>query len=504
MAGRLTKDRFDDEQSPSRRLLWRPGRMGGSRDLSAKEDRIVVAMVIASSATVLSVTASGVSAPAIARAFNTDVTGLLWVINSYALATTGLLLPGGSAADRFGHRRVLLVGLWAFVFASIWCALAGNLSELVGARIAQGAAAALVTPSVLATLDESFGTSKQAAAVGKWTAGAAIASIAGPAVGGLATDRAGWRWSFVVPIPFALLALGLAWRDSPRLSDGFQRERMDWSGGTLIAAFFSSAAVGILRAGGSGWSDRLALASLGVAVLTAAGVAAHQLTAERPVIPRHGLASRRFMLLNAYTFLAYFALAGGTLVTTLLLQIDLGWTATTAGAAVIPVNLLLVALSPAASRATRHFGTSRLLAAGAALLGIGLLALVRVRDGSSYVGTVLPAVVVWGAGLALIVAPLTAGVMGTVEDNDVGVATSLNAAAASFAALLATAGLPALASTTTDLSSLASDTGLHRAALISSSAAFVAALIIWPWRPTARGRLELMRRRAGREPRIHR
>ena len=408
---------------------------------------VVAGSVLGSGAVFLESSVVNVALPAIARDFHVGVVGLQWVINGYLLTLSALMLLGGALGDRFGRPRVFAIGCVAFAIVSGGCALAPGLISLVGLRVIQGAAGALLVPNSLAMLDTAFAGEERGAAIGQWAAWSAVSTAAGPFAGGWLVNAFNWRWVFSAVILFALAAAlivvryiasgrvrGAAGRDA--------RERIDYLGaalGTLALAGI----VGALMAGPAiGFRDwRVLAAGAGGVVCMAAFIVAER-RARTPILPLAIFRSQQFSGVNATTFLVYAALSGLFFLLMPQLQGNLHYSALRAGAALTPANVIMLVFSPIAGRASARIGPRVLMTVGAIVAAVGMLLFARVQAGASYLTTILPAIVIFGIGLSILVAPLTSAVLSAVKESDTGIALGINNAVARLAGLIATAALP--------------------------------------------------------------
>jgi EmrB/QacA subfamily drug resistance transporter len=408
---------------------------------------VVAGSVLGSGAVFLEGSVVNVALPAIARDFHVGVVGLQWVINGYLLTLSALMLLGGALGDRFGRPRVFAIGCVAFAFASAGCALAPGLVALVGLRVIQGAAGALLVPNSLAMLDTAFAGEERGAAIGQWAAWSAVSTAAGPFAGGWLVDALNWRWVFSAVILFALAAALIVVRHIASgavkvAAGGNARERIDYFGaalGTLALAGI----VGALMAGPAiGFRDWRVLAAGvgGVACMAAFMIVERRV--RTPILPLEIFRSRQFSGVNATTFLVYAALNGLFFLLMPQLQGNLHYSALRAGAALTPANVIMLVLSPITGRASARIGPRVLMTVGALVAAVGMMLFARVQPGASYLKTILPAIVIFGVGLSILVAPLTSAVLSAVKESDTGIASGINNAIARLAGLIATAALP--------------------------------------------------------------
>ncbi|BCB85716.1 MFS transporter [Phytohabitans suffuscus] len=354
------------------------------------------------------------------------------------------MLLGGSLGDRYGRRRVFVVGVLWFTAASILCGFAPNVEWLVGARVLQGLGAALLVPGSLALIQASFHPDERGKAIGAWTGLSGVATAAGPFVGGWLIDTFSWRAIFFLNLPLALVAVFAAVRWVPE-SRAPRAERFDVAGALLAAAGLAGITYALIESGGRGfgtWS-----VPLSVAVGAAASVAFVLVERHRgpaAMLPPSLFASRLFSALNVYTVAVYAALSGLSFFLVVYLQNVAGFSAVGAGASILPTTLLMLAGSSWSGALAARVGPRPQLTAGPLVAAAGLLLLREVGPDANFWTDVLPGTVVFGAGLTLLVAPLTAAVLGAVGDEHAGVASGINNAAARAGGLLAVAALPLL------------------------------------------------------------
>ncbi len=411
--------------------------------MRGKLQLILLASIAGSGAVFLESTAINVALPAMARDFGLGIDGLQWIIDAYLLTLSALILPGGALGDRLGRARMFAVGAGAFAITSVACALAPNVPLLVGARLLQGAAGALLVPNSLALLESSFEGEARATAIGRWAGWSGITTALGPLLGGTLVEAFSWRWVFVAILPLALAASWLGGRAAARTPPAARPDGgIDWRGASLVTLALAGVTAGLVA------GPRVGFGRLGPVTALAAGVAALvafllvERHAAHPMLPLAIFRSRRFTGANLATLLVYAALSGVLFLLMLQLQGNLAYSALEAGAALLPVNFLLLLLSPYAGRLANRRGPHWLMTVGALTAAAGMLLLTRVHTGRPYLATTLPALLVFGLGLAALVAPLTAEVLGAVSSEHAGLASGVNNACARVAGLLAVAALP--------------------------------------------------------------
>jgi EmrB/QacA subfamily drug resistance transporter len=400
----------------------------------------LLATVLGSALVFLDGTIVGIALPAIAEDLGATTAGLQWTVNGYALTLAALLLLGGSLGDRFGRRRVFVVGTVAFAAASVLCALAPTVGLLVAARALQGVGGALLTPGSLAILQGSFAEDDRARAIGAWSGLSGAAGAIAPFLGGWIVEQAGWRWVFGINIPLAALVVVVALRWVPESADPQASPRLDWLG-TALAGLGLGALTWALTA----WSERGALtgqvAALGaVGVLALGGFVLAEARSDHPALPLRLFRWRPFAAVNLATLLIYAALTGIFFFLPVTLQVVTGWSPLAAGVAALPATLLMLLLSARGGALGARIGPRIPMTVGPLLAGAGALLLAGIGPGTSYVTGVLPGVVAVGAGLVLTVAPLTATALSAAPDHLAGVASATNNAVARVAGLLAGVG----------------------------------------------------------------
>ncbi|CAL9522084.1 MFS transporter [Streptomyces levis] len=403
---------------------------------------ILLTTVLGSSMALLDSTVVNVALPRIGRDLDADMAALQWTVNAYMVTLAGLILLGGALGDRFGRRKVFVVGVVWFAVASLLCGIAPNAEVLIAARALQGVGGALLTPGSLALIQASFHPDDRGRAVGLWSGFGGIGAAVGPFVGGWLVDGPGWRWVFLLNVPLAALCVPVALRHVPESGDGRAHGRFDVLGAVLGAVALALVTYGLIEAGQDGAVAAVsALAGVAAAV---AFVAVERRRAE-PMMPLDIFASRQFTAVNLVTLCVYAALGGFFFLAALQLQVVVGYSALAAGTALLPTTVLMLLLSARSGELADRIGPRLPLTVGPLLCAAGMLLMLRVGPGASYPGDVLPALLVLGLGMVTLVAPLTATVLGSVDVARAGLASGINNAAARAAGLVAVAALPLLA-----------------------------------------------------------
>jgi EmrB/QacA subfamily drug resistance transporter len=389
-----------------------------------------------------------VALPRIGEELHASVSGLQWILDGYLLSLAALILVAGSLGDRYGRRRMYLAGVIWFGVASGLCAASTSVGMLVATRILQGIGGALLTPGSLAILQSSFAHDARARAIGAWSGLGGIAAAIGPLLGGLLVQAWSWRLAFLINVPVAVAVVIMARRFVPESRDPEATGHPAFGASALGALGLAGITGALVEAPGRGIGDPVVLvaALLGIAGL-GTFVALQHRSAE-PLVPPSLFRDRTFSLSNALTFVVYAALGGVMMLMVMQLQVSLGYSPTAAGIAGLPITLIMLALSSRSGALAQRIGPRLQLVAGPIVVGIGMLLMTRIAPGASYLGAVLPAVVVFGLGLATVVAPVTATVLAAAPDRFAGVASGVNNAIARAGSLLAVAVLPAAAGLT--------------------------------------------------------
>ncbi|NIZ93272.1 MFS transporter [Kineococcus rubinsiae] len=410
---------------------------------------VLLATILGSGLAGIDATVVNVALPTIGAEFGASFAALQWVVTGYTLTLAALILLGGSLGDRYGRRRVFVVGVAWFAVASLLCGLAPNAGVLVACRAVQGVGAALLTPGSLAMLQASFAPGDRARAIGAWSGLGGVATAIGPLLGGWLVDAASWRWVFLVNVPLAAVVVLVARRHVPETHDPDAHGRVDVAGAALGAVGLAGLTYALIGAP-SGASPAVVVAgSVGVAGLVSFLLVERRSAA--PMLPLGIFSSRVFSAVNAVTFAVYAALGAVFLLLVVALQSVAGFSPLAAGSALLPVTVVMLLLSARAGALAQRTGPRLPLTLGPLVCAAGVLAMLRIGASASYLGDVLPAVTVFGLGLALLVAPLTSTVLAAADARHAGVASGVNNAVARAAGLLAVAVVPAVAGLTGDV-----------------------------------------------------
>jgi EmrB/QacA subfamily drug resistance transporter len=448
---------------------------------SAQGRWVVAATVLGSGIAFLDSTVVNVALPHIGEDLDTSVAGLQWVLNGYLVTLSSLILLGGSLGDLFGRKRVFQTGVVVFAVASAACALAPTDAALVLGRVAQGIGGALLTPASLAILEASFRPEDRPRAIGAWSGLSGVAAAVGPFVGGWLVDSASWRWIFLINLPLSAVVIGVAARHVPESFDPRADRRIDWAGALLVAISLGSLSWGLIAAGDRGWGAPSVVITLVAGVVAMAAFVVVESRGRHPMLPLDIFRSAQFRAANLVTAAVYAALGGVFFLLTLQLQQVLGYSALEAGAATLPITLLMLALSARSGALAARIGPRLQMTVGPLLVAVGILLMTGIKAGVSYWTGVLPAVVVMGLGLATTVAPLTSTALGAVDDRHAGVASGVNTTVSRAAQLAAVAVLPVAVGLTGDafLRPETFSDGFRTAMLITAALSAAGGLVAW-------------------------
>lgn len=439
---------------------------------SARGRWVLAATVLGSALAMLDATVVNVALPYLGAELGAGMSGLQWTVNAYTLTLAGLILLGGSLGDRFGRRRVFMIGTVWFALASALCAVAPTIEVLIAARASQGVGGALLTPGSLAIIQASFAKDERPRAIGAWSGLGGVASAVGPLLGGAMVQTIGWRWAFLINLPFAALVLLVAARHVPESRDERAAGRFDVLGSVLAALSLAGITYGLIELDAP--MPLVAGVLLGVAF-----VVVERRRSPQALVPVHLFADRVFTAVNAVTLVMYGAMGVVFFLLAVQLQVVSGFSPVAAASAMLPVTVLMLLLSPRAGELARRYGPRWPMAGGILLAGAGFLLMSTIGPGSSYVLHVLPSVTVFGLGLSAAVAPLTATVLASADDRYAGTASGVNNAVARTGGLLAVAAVPPLVGLVGDAfqDPAVFDAGYRSAMLLSAALMVLSALV---------------------------
>ncbi len=438
---------------------------------------VIAATVAGSGIAFLDSTVVNVALPAIGRDLGAGMAGLQWTVDGYLLTLGSLLLLGGSLGDLYGRRRMFVAGLVAFTAASALCGLAPSMGTLIAARALQGVGGALLVPGSLALLSASFRPEDRSTAVGAWSGLAGVSTALGPFLGGWLVDAVSWRLVFLINVPLAAVAIAVTLRHVPESRDPEAVDPPDLLGALTVSLGLGAVVFALIQWSAHGLSPHV----VAIGAAGAVALAAFPLVERRrrqPLVPLDIFRSRQFSGANATTLAVYAAFGGALFLLVLEFQQVLHYSALAAGSALLPITLIMLALSARAAALSQRIGPRWPMTVGPVIIAVGLALLSRLRPGDDYLSGVLPGVVVVGLGLALTVPPLTAAVMGSVEERHMGAGSGVNNAVARIGTLLSVALLP-LAGGLGELAPAdpAYRDGISRALLLSAALCVIGGLI---------------------------
>jgi EmrB/QacA subfamily drug resistance transporter len=411
--------------------------------------RWLVAVTVAGSGMAfLDGTVVNVALPKIGEDLHASTSALQWILNGYLLTLASLILLGGSLGDRLGRRLIFQVGIGLFTLASLLCAVAPTVELLIGARLIQGIGGALLTPGSLAIIEASFRPADRARAIGAWSGLGGVATAFGPLLGGWLIAAISWRAIFLINLPIGVFVALAAARHVPESRDPTATGRLDLAGAVLVAIGLGGTTYALIQAPEGASAAVVATAVIGVASLV--GFFWQERRSANPMLPLSVFSSRQFSAANAVTFVVYAALGVVFFLLVSFLQISSGYSPIAAGSASLPVTVIMLLGSARAGELAQRIGPRIPLTLGPLIIAAGLLLMLRIDPGDDYVTSVLPAILVFGIGLTLVVAPVTATVMASVDEAHSGVASGINNAVARVAGLLAVAVIPVIAGLTGD------------------------------------------------------
>lgn len=441
---------------------------------------VLAITVMGSGIAFLEATVVNVALPTIGKDLHASVSGLQWVLNGYLLTLAALILLGGALGDRYGRRKIFVVGVVWFTLASALCAAAPTVGWLIPARVLQGIGGALLTPASLAIIEATFRREDRAPAIGAWSALTGISGAVGPLLGGYLIGAVSWRAIFFINLPLGAFVVWGANRYIPETRDPEAGKELDFAGPALAVLGLAALTFALVEA-----PTNVPAATVGVAaavgLLALIGFAAVEERRSSPMLPLDIFRSRQFTSANLITFVVYGALGGVFFLFVAFLQVSLGYTPIEAGAASLPITALMLALSSRSGALAQRIGPRLQLTVGPLLIAAGMVLMSRISPGDSYISGVLPSQIVFGLGLACTVAPITATAMASADARHSGLASGVNNAVSRTAQLVAVAALPLAAGVSgSDYQNpTALADGFHTAMLITAAFAAAGGLLAW-------------------------
>ncbi|MEA2346313.1 MAG: hypothetical protein QOG62_100 [Thermoleophilaceae bacterium] len=413
-------------------------------DISARQKRLIlVAAILGSGIVFLDGSVVNVALPAISDELHAGLSAQQWVIDAYLLTLSSFLLLGGSLGDMFGRRRVFELGLIGFGVTSLLCAVAPTADLLIVARALQGIDGALLVPSSLAIITSTFQDHERTQAIGTWTAWTGVSFVIGPLLGGVLIDLASWRWVFAINVPFVIGTVLLLRTTCPDLKVE-HRAHVDWLGAILCALGLAGPVYALIEQPTYGWLHPMVVIPMVAGVLLLVAFVLWERRAKEPMVTLSLFAERNFTVTNIATLAIYAGLASMTFFTVLFLQQVAGYSALQSGLALMPITLIMLLLARWFGGLSDRMGPRFFMSAGPFVATAGLLLSLRIGGQADYLAEVLPSIIVFGIGLSMTVAPLTATVLASAPAEHAGVASGINNAVSRVASLLAVAGVGAV------------------------------------------------------------
>ncbi len=398
---------------------------------------VLAAAALGSGIAFLDGTVVNVALRTIGEDLDASLAELQWITNGYLLSLASLILLGGSLGDRFGRRRLFVIGTVWFAVASLLCGVAPNPEVLIAARVLQGIGGALLTPASLAMIQGVFVHEDRAAAIGAWSGLTSVSGAIGPFLGGGLVEYVDWRWIFFINLPLAAITVFVAVKWVPETRDPHAASHLDVSGAVLATAALGGTTYALIE-----WGGTAAWVAVGIGIVAAGGFVAVEARERMPMLPLGIFADRTFTASNVMTLLVYGALGAVSFFVTIQLQTVSGYGALAAGAAFVPTTAVMLLLASYGGRLGTRIGPRIPMTFGPLVIAASVLLMLRIGPDLSFVTDVLPGVLVFGLGLSLMIAPLTATVLAAASDEHAGIASGVNNAVARAGPLLAVAALP--------------------------------------------------------------
>ncbi|MEO7129824.1 MAG: MFS transporter [Dermatophilaceae bacterium] len=437
---------------------------------------VIAAATLGSGMTLLDGSVVNIALKTIGTDLGADLAALQWIMNGYLLSLASFILLGGALGDRFGRRRIFVIGTIWFALASLLCALAWSPGILIVARVLQGAGGALLTPGSLAMIQGVFASADRARAIGAWSGLGGVAAAIGPFVGGALIEVASWRWIFIINLPLALGTVIIARRFVPETRDPQAPHQFDVVGAATVAIALAGITYALIQ-----WGDRLAPVAAVVGVVSFSAFLVIERRSTHPMMPLPMFGSRQFSAANGMTLLVYAALGAITFFLVLQLQTVAGWSPLLAGVALLPITACMLLFAARGGALAQRIGPRLPMTLGPIIMAAGTLMLIGAGPDTNYVRDVLPGLTVFGLGLALMVAPLTATVLAAAPDEHAGIASGINNAVARAGSLLAVAALPVAVGLSGEAYAepIAMNAGYQSAVIVCAGLLFLGGVLSW-------------------------
>ncbi len=399
-----------------------------------RKNWVLVATILGSGMVVLDGFVVNLALPSIQASFHAKFSDLQWIVDGFLLSLSALILIGGSLGDIYGRKKIYLIGLFGFTAVSLVCTLAPNSPILIAARVIQGVFGALLVPNGLAIINTNFPKKERGRAIGKWSAWLAIVIPIGPVFGGFLINVASWRWIFLINLPLGFICGYLAtkyFKDSqPETA-----RRLDVIGSVLAVIFLAGLTYGLIEGPVNSWAIKSVIALI-ISTISLLLFIWRERSYQDPIV-RFGLfKSRNFSGSNLMTFLMYGALGGFSFILPIYMQTKLGYSAFVAGLSMLPISVLLLTLSSRVGAISAKIGPRLFISVGPLISGLAIISLLGYSPGDSFSLFLIPRTLLFGVGMALLVAPLTSTVMSSVGDEESGIASGINNAVARVAGLV--------------------------------------------------------------------
>jgi len=401
--------------------------------------KALLAVIIGSSVVFLDGSIVNLALPKMASSMHATFAGQQWVMDGYMLTLSALILLGGSLGDILGRKKVYMWGVLGFGISSVLCAVSPTIESLIAARLLQGIFGALMVPGALAIIDTNFSAEARGKAVGYWTAATSGITAAGPLIGGYILDVTSWRWIFLINIPLLILVVWIGVPSIKETRDKIKRH-VDVVDAVLAMVSLGGITYGLIQGPNNGW-DLTAIASLLFGLVATGLFMWFEHRRRDPMVPTRLFKSHNFTAANITTFAMYGGLGGFFFILTIYLQTVLHYSSLAAGLSALPVTILMIVFSGRAGALSSKFGPRWFMTIGPILAGLGILTMLPLHDGSTYIWNILPGIALFGIGLAATVAPLTTTVLASVKEEDSGIASAVNNAVSRVSGLLVVAVL---------------------------------------------------------------